>query len=149
DLGVLPEGDLLIHAGDLLQSGTLDELRRAALWFKSQPHRVKIFVPGNHNRCFEQFPQQARAMLEPDVITLCDTGVAVGGLNLWGSPWQPTLHDWAFMLPRGAPLRAKWDLIPDDTDILITHGPAYGFGDRVDSTTRVGCRPGALVLTAI
>ena len=56
-------------------------------------------------------------------------GPEVAGLRVWGSPWQPWFYDWAFNLPRGPALREKWDLIPYDTDVLITHGPPFGFLD--------------------
>jgi Icc-related predicted phosphoesterase len=53
-------------------------------------------------------------------------------VNIYGSPWQPEFYNWAFNLPRkGNQLKEKWDNIPTDTDILITHGPAYEYVDKV------------------
>jgi hypothetical protein len=53
-------------------------------------------------------------------------------VNIYGSPWQPEFYDWAFNLPKnGEELKSKWNAIPSNTDILITHGPAYGFLDDV------------------
>lgn len=54
------------------------------------------------------------------------------------TPWQPEFCNWAFNLPRGEKLLAKWRLIPSDTDVLVTHTPPYGRGDRVGHM-RVGC----------
>ena len=49
-------------------------------------------------------------------------------VRIYGSPWQPEFYNWAFNLPRnGEEMKARWDAIPDNTDILITHGPAYGY----------------------
>ena len=112
DLGALPRGDLLIHAGDLLQYGNLEELAEGAAWLKTQPHPHKIFVAGNHDRCFEEQARAARALLAPEVIYLEDSGITLHGVSVWGSPWQPAFNDWAFNLPRGAPLAHKWRLIP-------------------------------------
>ena len=61
------------------------------------------------------------------------------GLNFWGSPWQPAYHNWAFNLPRGKALKAYWSRIPSDIDVLITHGPPAGFGDRSPVPGRGGC----------
>ena len=68
-----------------------------------------------------------------------DSGVEAGGLRVWGSPWQPEFGGWAFNLPRGEQLAAKWASIPAGLDLLITHGPPQGFGDRSWSAARTGC----------
>jgi Icc-related predicted phosphoesterase len=66
------------------------------------------------------------------VTYLQDGGTEVAGVRIWGSPWQPWFYDWAFNLPRAEALRSTWDLIPDDTEILVTHGPPYGILDSVE-----------------
>ncbi len=131
DLGPLPDGDVLIHAGDLVRRGTLDELQPVAAWLRSLPHRHKVVVAGNHDWCFVREPAEARALLGPDTIYLQDCGVRIEGAYLWGSPWQPCFNDWAFNLPRGPALAEKWALIPPHTEILITHGPPKGIGDNI------------------
>jgi hypothetical protein len=61
-------------------------------------------------------------------------------IKIWGSPWQPEFHNWAFNLPRGEKLKEKWDMIPTDVDILVTHGPAFGKLDFVPyDRVNVGC----------
>ena len=67
------------------------------------------------------------------------TGASLFGINLHGSPWQPVHYTRGFGLDRGQALLDKWDLIPSDTDILITHGPPLGYGDFTSSGYRVGC----------
>jgi hypothetical protein len=52
-----------------------------------------------------------------------DSKINIEGIRIWGSPWQPNYHEWAFMLERGEVIKKKWDLIPEGTDVLITHGP--------------------------
>jgi Icc-related predicted phosphoesterase len=84
-------------------------------------------------------PQMARSWLS-NCTYLIDDMVTVEGLNIYGSPWQPTFFDWAFNLDRGAPLKEKWDLIPSTgVDILVTHGPPMGILDKVYDGERVGC----------
>ncbi len=54
----------------------------------------------------------------------------IEGLKFYGSPWQPTFHNWAFNLDRGEEIKKVWDKIPNDTDVLITHGPPFGILDK-------------------
>ncbi|MCH9680728.1 MAG: metallophosphatase domain-containing protein [Deltaproteobacteria bacterium] len=134
----VPPGDVFVHAGDLCRAGTLDELSIAAEWIGGLPHRHKIVVAGNHDWCFAREPVQARRRLGPDIIYLQDGGTTIEGMTVWGSPWQPWFFDWAFNLPRGEALAERWDLIPSGIDLLVTHGPPRGYGDRV-SRGREGC----------
>ncbi len=136
---IVPDGDVLIHAGDLLRGGTLEELAEGLAYLGSLPHRQKILIAGNHEQCFERTPTLARAQIPSDIKYLEDSGAVVAGLRFWGSPWQPAYNDWAFNLPRGPALAAKWALIPADVDVLVTHGPPAGFGDRSGIAGRHGC----------
>ena len=70
---------------------------------------------------------------------LQDEGCKIEGFHFWGSPWQPEFGRWAFNLPRGEKLREKWDEIPDNTDVLITHSPPYGIKDLVVTGKHEGC----------
>lgn len=137
DLAV-PDGDLLIHAGDLTSRGTEGQLSAACDWLRSLPHRHKVVIAGNHDFLCEKCPDEARALFH-GLTYLLDEGVEIEGLTIWGSPWQPWFHDWAFNLQRGPDLAAKWNLIPTEVDILVTHGPPLGHGDRVRGGERVGC----------
>ncbi len=134
----VPDGDLLIHAGDLLRRGTLAELAVAARWLEGLPHRHKVVVAGNHDWCFAREPSAATAALGPSVHYLQDNGVELAGVSIWGSPWQPEFCDWAFNLPRGEALAERWAQIPARLDVLVTHGPPRGYGDQVGDR-REGC----------
>lgn len=136
---VVPDGDVFIHAGDLMRLGGLEELVPVARWLHQLPHAQKIVVAGNHDWCFAESRERAVRLLGPDVHYLQDSGVVLDGIRFWGSPWQPEFHSWAFNVPRGERLREIWSRIPDETDVLVTHGPPYGLGDRVHRR-RVGCR---------
>lgn len=139
DLDPLPEGDVFIHAGDLCRGGGFDELVFVAAWLRKLPHPTKIVVAGNHDRAFQSDLPRVLELLGPDIIYLEDREHIVSGLRIWGSPWQPELRNWAFNLPRGEPLAAKWRQIPTGIDILITHGPPLGIGDDSGDARRRGC----------
>jgi Icc-related predicted phosphoesterase len=128
--GTLPDGDILIHAGDATVQGKFDEVIEFNRWLGTLPHKHKIFVAGNHDFLFERAPDLARVLIT-NAVYLQDSFVVIEGLKIYGSPWQPRFFDWAFNLDRGATIRRKWGRIPDDTDVLITHGPPKGILDMV------------------
>mgnify|MGYP003652378072 CR=1 FL=1 len=128
----LPGGDLLIHAGDIMNSGySKSDIHEFCEWFEAQDYKHKIFIAGNHDRLFENDPLESFSITcKYDVDYLQDDEHLIDGVKLYGTPWQPEFCNWAFNLPRrGDELMAKWGAIPKDTDILITHGPAYGHLD--------------------
>lgn len=134
----VPDGDVLIHAGDLTSRGSLAEVAAETNWLRSFPHQKKILIAGNHDFAFQRSPDAARALCD-GLIYLEDSETVIEGIRIWGSPWQPWFYDWAFNLKRGPEIRAKWDLIPVGIDVLITHGPPMGIGDLCDHGARVGC----------
>ena len=133
----VPDGDLLIHAGDLTNRGEIQQVADFNDWLGGLPHPQKVVIAGNHDFCFEK--SDYAATLLTHATYLLDSGTTAAGLRIWGSPWQPWFFDWAFNLQRGPEIRAKWELIPDGTDILITHGPPPGLGDRTISGEAAGC----------
>jgi Icc-related predicted phosphoesterase len=128
----VPDGDVLIHSGDATVNGTDIEVIEFLHWFSRLPHKCKIFVAGNHDWLFETDTRHARLLLADAKITyLQDSSIEIDGLKIYRSPWQPRFFDWAFNLNRGHELAEKWAMIPDDVDVLITHGPPYGILDLV------------------
>lgn len=137
----LPGGPMIIHAGDVANRGTIREINEFLLWFSNLPYTHKIFIAGNHDFAFEDVRHMGdEGIVIPDnVIYLQDDFVIVEGIKIYGSPWQPRFFDWAFNLNRGEQLAEKWKMIPDDTDILVTHGPPFGILDRTREGLNVGC----------
>lgn len=129
---VVPDGDIAVCAGDVGRAGDVNEIQSFLTWFQALPHRHKLFVPGNHDGCLQRTSTALRAAF-PGITFLIDAGVVIEGVSFWGSPWTPVFHDWAFMLPRGEALAARWALIPDAVDVLITHGPPQRVLDDVSS----------------
>lgn len=129
----LPGGDILIHAGDIMNSGwSINDINVFLNWFQKQDYDELIFIAGNHDRKFENDPLDVKEILEqyPLITYLQDDWVEIEGVKIYGSPWQPEFYNWAFNLPRcGNALKEKWDSIPADTGILITHGPPQGHLD--------------------
>lgn len=137
----LKGGDLLLHGGDLTSMGYEHEIREFAKWYDSlSNYDHKVFIAGNHDWGFQNNVDKVKEIvgfyenityLQDQLHTVQDeNGTEV---KIWGSPWQPEFYNWAFNLPRnGEELKTVWDMIPEGTDILITHGPAWGFVDDVE-----------------
>lgn len=136
----VPEGDILLHAGDLTQSGSQSEIQATVDWLNTLPHEHKVVIAGNHDLLLDpEFKNpkgtdctKSRGTEWGSVIYLKDSSVILpcsGGrkLKIYGSPQSPRNGNWAFQFPRTYDV---WrDAIPPDTDILITHGPPKGHLD--------------------
>jgi hypothetical protein len=139
----IPPGDLLVHAGDLTQSGSLSELQKTLDWLNTFPHTHKVVVAGNHDLLLDKTitatdHDERDALKWGSLIYLQDSSTSLtfpGGrsLKVYGSPWTRKHGNWAFQYPRG---EDRWsNTIPDDIDVLVTHSPPRfyldldGFGD--------------------
>ncbi len=147
----MPEADLLIIAGDVTpvdlphdprtQRGWLK--KRFGPWLAELPFPNKVVIAGNHDYALqevvdkgkwgksymhEHYTTSVEAITDAGAHYLEDTTVEIDGLKIHGSPWTPRFMDWAYMMPDAA-LFEKWKLIPEDTDVLVVHGPPLGFGD--------------------
>ena len=168
--GKLPGGDILIHSVDISSLGRKHEVEGFIKWFNEiDNYAYKIFIAGNHDmsfhkekllrdklahfegrteydtECAEGKPEWLKDMLSVGlaggVFYLEDTGIDIEGIKIWGSPYSPSFgYGWAFNVDRGYDSAQIWNQIPIDTDIVITHGPIYGYNDRTSNTnTNVGC----------
>lgn len=158
----IPAGDLLVHAGDLSNHGSFDEIQDQLSWLSSQPHKHKVVIAGNHEalldqKLMDQHPERNYSSnggrnaryLEWGTITYLynqstmlefkGTSEKTGSkssrcLKIYGSPITPQYGISAFQLPRS---EDPWtNRVPDDTDILITHGPPY---KHLDGALGSGC----------
>ncbi|KAL4877160.1 Metallo-dependent phosphatase [Aspergillus karnatakaensis] len=133
----LPDGDILIHAGDLTQSGSRKELEAQIDWLDNHPHQFKVVIAGNHDLYLDSLSSVNREARDAEnkgsinwksLIYLENSSTTLNTsksqeIKLFGSPYTPKHGNWAFQYPR-ADSRSWEDIgIPDDTDILITHGP--------------------------
>jgi len=117
----------------------MNEIMKAGNWFREYPAEFKVIIAGNHDFGFEKDRSFAEVNLthtilghkDESIIYLQDSAVMLNGVKFYGSPWQPWFYDWAFNAWRGADIRKHWDKIPNDTQVLITHGPAFGICDKV------------------
>ncbi len=136
----LEGGDLLIVAGDLTGSDQYQQYIDFYGWLDDQDYKKKVFIGGNHDKNIEYIGWAEEY--------LCDSGTEFDGLKIWGSPWTNTFdginpHCTAFTGDEKL-LASKFALIPDDIDILVTHGPPYGILDK----TRRGSHVGSIELLA-
>lgn len=134
----------IIHCGDISYRGLPWEVQDFVVWFAELPFRNKIMISGNHDFLFEEQSSLAKDIFQnmgPEIIYLEDSGVEIEGIKIWGSPVTPRFHDWAFN--RDENIQDHWDLIPNDTNILITHGPVKGI---LDTTIRGGLSVGCPLL---
>jgi len=135
----LPGGDLLIVTGDLCRSGIIKEYLQFFHWLDDQEYTKKIFISGNHdNQGMSQFDWGDNSTY------LLDSGTEFEGLKIWGSPWTSRFqginpHCCAFTVAHDIDLADKFNAIPDDIDILVTHGPSWGILDQ----NREGCNCGS------
>ena len=139
----LPGGDVLIHAGDIMGSGYgLDDIIDFLDWFEVQDYKHKIFIAGNHDRIFEDNPEGMKLVLDvyPTINYLQDSEVIIEGIKFYGSPWTPEFMGWAFALPKNDNMTSeeRFAMIPDDVDVMISHGPAFGKLDQVDNLGTLG-----------
>lgn len=137
----LEPADVLIHCGDLTFQGTVQSISLVNNWFgrmkEKYGYKKIIITPGNHDWLFEKQPSLARTLMS-NATVLINEGCIFEGVSFWGSPITPRFFNWAFNRDRGADINRYWQMIPEGTDVIITHGPPHGFGDRT-RRERVGC----------
>lgn len=132
----IPECDLIVHTGDATFQGYEHELVEFNHWIKSL-NKPFIFVPGNHDRMFENHEHLARAIVK-DAIVLINQSYEFKRFKFYGSPVTPFFHNWAFNRLRGPDIKRYWADIPVKTEILLTHGPAMGIMDEARGH-KLGC----------
>jgi Icc-related predicted phosphoesterase len=138
--------DIVIHSGDC--SNYKDpyrneqEVRDFIAWYSTIPVPVKIYVAGNHDTSIEKRLITRADFMDNGIIYLENEGMHVGNTYFYGSPHTPSFNEWAFMKARHK-LYKVWDAIPEDTDVLITHGPPKGIldlsEDRYHNLEMCGC----------
>jgi Icc-related predicted phosphoesterase len=137
----IPSGDMLIHAGDISMKGDEDEIIDFLNWFDEQNFKHKILIAGNHDFYFEtESQEQIEELLPKNITYLKDSSTTINEFKIWGSPITPWFFNWAFNRHRGEQINRHWDLIPPDTDILITHGPIFRTLDKNSEGQHVGCK---------
>jgi len=140
----LPDGDLLCIAGDLTGRGSLVEFAS----FNNDLGKIKnkykhgvLLIYGNHDLLPEKDFGLAKSTLTNVNHILHENEVTIDGIKFWGSPFSPRFYNWAFNVDRGPKIKEHWDRIPNDVDVLITHGPPYGILDDADLfNTKLGCK---------
>jgi len=139
----LPEGDVLVLAGDLTSHGTAANVDKLSRWLIriATDFKAVIVVAGNHDWWFQERGSSHGSRYgywrEHNIYYLEDDGVTIEGVRFWGSPWTPQFYNWAFM-DDDDNLRDHFKLIPNDTDVLVTHGPMLGILDLTERGPNAG-----------
>ena len=139
--------DIVVFTGDAANSKNeqinLLELKSFVDWYKEVPVKHKIFVAGNHDVCIEKGLFTKLDFEQAGIIYLEDSHVEIEGLKIYGTPYTPAYYDWAFQMPREK-MGEVWDAVPEDTDILLSHGPPLNildaYADEWGSIEHVGDR---------
>ncbi len=139
----IPSGDILIHAGDFTIQGLNEEVIRFNKWLGTLPHQYKIVIPGNHElKMDEEFNinyLESRALITNATLLVNESAI-IGPYKFYGMPDTPEFCNWAFNRNQSE-MEPYVNAIPDDIDVLITHGPPYGHLDTVrQKTYSLGCK---------
>ena len=132
DMDKLPDGDLLVSAGDETLSGNMDRFKEFVDWFASQPHKHKVFVAGNHSKNLSNYNREGSINIIRDagIIYLEHEATVIDGLKIFGSPYSSRFGiGWSFNIDRGKDSVELYSEIPDDTQVLICHGPSHMIND--------------------
>ena len=126
--------DVLVHAGDWTARDSKTEIINFLQWFSLQDYKHLILIAGNHEKFIEFNQSWFNGIITtfPNITYLQDSEITIDGIKFYGSPYSNMFFNWAFMEEENE-LQHIWDKIPDDTNVLITHGPAYGCNDRINN----------------
>ena len=135
----LPKADWILHCGDISSMGTIPQVQDFLDWYEKTDYSKRILISGNHDFLFERNPSLAQDMISENVIYLESSSVEIDGIKIFGEPRTPWFHNWAFNVRRGKDIKKYWNAVPEDTDILISHGPPQGILDMTIEGESVGC----------
>jgi Icc-related predicted phosphoesterase len=127
--------DVLLHCGDITAQGEIHVLKDFANWLKDLPIPHKNVICGNHELGYEfgyKRPEMLKIFEDAGINYLENSEIVIDGIKFYGSPVTPFFHDWEWNYQRGEQIKKFWDKIPDDTNVLMTHGPPYGIVDLVE-----------------
>ena len=136
---ILPAGEMIIHAGDISERGTEEEIVSFLEWYASLNFKYKIVIGGNHDIFLDESAVEFSALVPPEISYLRNGLVTIEGIRLWGSPTTPDFMEWAFGKRRDE-MKEHWKYVPNNVDILITHTPPFGILDKSRNYTSLGCR---------
>jgi len=160
--------DMIIHSGDFSNVGEIMDVSEFFQWFSNLPIKYKIITAGNHDKCFDPKFWDNKALTtdryrkvligakryskqiidnftsNPNHFFLNHEAVVIEGIKFFGTPWSKSFHApyWAFNVNDGEEAKKLYDTMPDDVDVLISHGPAYGKLDL----TKMGVKAGSIQL---
>lgn len=157
DVNFIPDGDVFVHAGDLMKTGYPDDFARQLKWLKQLPHAIKLYVPGNHDFHLQVYPGPALQQLRDVGVWVIglpgnpnyETYTLPNGMRVLGLPFVKDLPRWSFnvnsvdegMAPEIKSVldRHSYSVFESKTpEIFVSHSPPYYVLDEVNGEHR-GC----------
>lgn len=140
----LPEGDLLVHAGDFSNDGEVAETVAFLDWLNDAAQSYRsgaVLIAGNHDKLAARRPELFQSLVSERkrIKYLENSSVTIEGRLIFGSPVTPLFANWAFEKARGKEIDRVWEQIPEDCDLLITHGPPGHILDKTTTGIHAGC----------
>jgi len=124
----VPDGDVFIFAGDMLDTGKKEKLKEFNSFLKELPHAEKIVVGGNHDILYELFHAPIKDTLTAATY-LDNDEIRINEVRIWGSSWYAGTFE---------NVMNRWNVIPEGIDILITHIPVHGYLDQTGKGRHLG-----------
>lgn len=133
DTRAFSKTDIIVHAGDFTGNGSVDQTIKFLQWYEALQVPYKVLIAGNHDK-YTTTKNFAATLKKhaPSVTYLCNSSAVVNGIKFWGSPYSNQFGSWSWMAEEDE-LSEIWDTIPLDTQIVVTHGPAYKYNDKVNN----------------
>lgn len=143
DIAIIPDGDVFIHAGDLMTTGYLDDWKEQLEWLAELPHKKKLYIPGNHDFHIHHYPGPALQELRKIGVTVIGfpgndsfaTHTFDNGMNVLGLPFVKNLPRWVFN-SNEIEVEEYLSRMPK-ASIVVSHSPVYGIMDG-DGTYNAG-----------
>jgi Icc-related predicted phosphoesterase len=136
------DADMLLIAGDISSMGKEYQVVNFIKYIEKLNYKHKVMIAGNHDFVFENNDINGllKFIEESGIIYLNDNSTTIENIKIYGSPISPWFHNWAFNRQRGDEIQKYWDMIPNNTDILLTHTPPYGILDINKQYENCGCK---------
>jgi predicted phosphodiesterase len=174
----LPACDVLLHCGDLTESGSPNSISEALQALSKVKAELRLAMAGNHEISLDKAYYLAEGEEESDVDKACASISPVAGseasksgvtflsegthqfslasgatFRIYASPYTPAYGASAFQYPTNedrynfADMTPAWatnnatesSIIPDDLDIVMTHGPPKYILDLTSNGQSGGC----------
>ena len=123
---------VFIHAGDFTNFGNIEKIEEVFYWVSDLPYDHLLMICGNH----EVKVSENDAMLKPlaasyGIQLIHNEVVEIEGFKFYGEPRSREFFNWGWSYNPGQEAEEVWAKLPEDIDVLVTHGPPHGCCDFI------------------